>query len=385
MSEKIWDDDLDKQLEKLQKKPLSKRRGCWTFVIIIIVGLLIGGGGLLLLNVDWAVVMPVAENHVPTLVASAVVPTVANLPTATKMIVIESSVTKPTVPIDNTATPTVIVPTATIFPSTVPTPNIITTTEYIPDQLAGQMLFLINQERVKHQLQTVLWDEGAAVVATAHAQDMVDNGFFSHWNQAGLGPDIRYAFAGYYHDVMENVHSYSYTFEDGTGVPIDDWSKVIENAHEGLMNSPGHRANILLPAHTHVGIGMAYDETIGQFRLAQEFTNQYVQLIEPIPTSAALNSTITIKGNVLDTNLPSILINLNHESFPQPMSIAELDATSSYGSPTTFVDAWNSTHQFEQTITFDYDEGPGLYHFIIFSVNDNKESIMLVNHVIRVE
>src|SRR5262249_12965338 len=33
--------------------------------------------------------------------------------------------------------------------------------------------------------------------------------------------------------------------------------------HEGLMNSPGHRANLMNPHATHVGIGVAVGHTIG--------------------------------------------------------------------------------------------------------------------------
>ncbi len=39
--------------------------------------------------------------------------------------------------------------------------------------------------------------------------------------------------------------------------PIRATLEEVERSHAGLMNSPGHRANILLPEVTLVGVGMA--------------------------------------------------------------------------------------------------------------------------------
>jgi uncharacterized protein YkwD len=43
--------------------------------------------------------------------------------------------------------------------------------------------------------------------------------------------------------------TYRYAGENLAGAPS------VERAHSGLMNSPGHRANILNPNFTHIGIG----------------------------------------------------------------------------------------------------------------------------------
>ena len=34
----------------------------------------------------------------------------------------------------------------------------------------------------------------------------------------------------------------------------------IEQSHNGLMHSPGHRANILAPEPTHIGIGIIFED-----------------------------------------------------------------------------------------------------------------------------
>jgi uncharacterized protein YkwD len=46
----------------------------------------------------------------------------------------------------------------------------------------------------------------------------------------------------------------------------------VEIAHNGLMNSPGHRANILTPEFKKVGIGCLAGGTHGKM-FSQEFTN----------------------------------------------------------------------------------------------------------------
>jgi uncharacterized protein YkwD len=44
----------------------------------------------------------------------------------------------------------------------------------------------------------------------------------------------------------------------------------IQSAHNSLMNSPGHRANILQPGVTRIGIGIATDAT-GNIWITQMF------------------------------------------------------------------------------------------------------------------
>lgn len=43
------------------------------------------------------------------------------------------------------------------------------------------------------------------------------------------------------------------------------WNLTPERAVEGWMNSPGHRANILNPAYTHLGVGFAGDYSDNHF------------------------------------------------------------------------------------------------------------------------
>jgi uncharacterized protein YkwD len=109
-----------------------------------------------------------------------------------------------------------------------------------PD-LQVQMLALVNAERATHGLKPVAADPEMAVVAEGHARDMFARGYFSHYSPEGGSMDdrlragnVRYRMAG------ENLAL----------------ARSLAGAHEGLMRSPGHRANILRPQFGRLGIAV---------------------------------------------------------------------------------------------------------------------------------
>lgn len=107
--------------------------------------------------------------------------------------------------------------------------------------LEAQMLVLVNQARREHGLNELRADPEAAEVARAHSRDMLANGYFSHVSPQGQTPFDRLRRAGVrYRAAGENLAL----------------APRVTVAHEGLMNSPGHRANLLNPAFGRVGIGI---------------------------------------------------------------------------------------------------------------------------------
>ncbi len=104
---------------------------------------------------------------------------------------------------------------------------------------------LLNQERAARGLSTLAWDEQAAAVAQAHSADMLANGFVGHVSPTTGDASTRFQKAGIVGTVVrENVAR-------GYGP---------KGIHESLMNSPGHRANLLAEDVTHVGIGVVFGE-----------------------------------------------------------------------------------------------------------------------------
>lgn len=120
-----------------------------------------------------------------------------------------------------------------------------------------QMLKMVNQERESNGLQPLVMDSKLRKLARSHSDDMLKRGYFSHYTPEGLSPfdrmnaaDIEYTYAG------ENLALAPST----------------ELAMQGLMDSPGHRKNILSPDFNKVGIG-AVDGGIYGIMFSQEFSN----------------------------------------------------------------------------------------------------------------
>ncbi len=133
-----------------------------------------------------------------------------------------------------------------------------TTTAVTNDEPSeSEMLRLINKERLDRNLRPLTLRVDARTVARAHSRDMFARGYFSHVNPDGLSPFDRLKNAGVGFSVAGENLAYA--------------PNVII-AHEGLMNSPGHRANILNPDFAQVGLGVIDGGVYGKM-FTQLFTN----------------------------------------------------------------------------------------------------------------
>jgi len=120
-----------------------------------------------------------------------------------------------------------------------------------------KMLEMVNDERKKYGLKPLQADPELALVARAHSNDMFVKGYFAHENPDGKSPfdrmrgaNVQFSFAG------ENLAL----------------AQTLEIAHTNLMNSPGHRANILHPSFGRLGIGVLDGGFYG-LMISQEFRN----------------------------------------------------------------------------------------------------------------
>lgn len=123
--------------------------------------------------------------------------------------------------------------------------------------LEMKMLSLVNLERTKRGLKPLQWDPQLLPVARAHSQDMFARGYFSHYTLEGKDPFDRMKAAGIkYYSAGENLAL----------------GPTLSICHEGLMNSPGHRANILNPTYGRLAIGILDGGAYG-LMISQEFRN----------------------------------------------------------------------------------------------------------------
>lgn len=118
-----------------------------------------------------------------------------------------------------------------------------------------QMLLLLNKERTSNGLSPLAIDESLREVARNHAGDMLERGYFSHSTPEGLSPFDRMTAAKV---------SFTYAGENLALAPN------VTLSMQGLMNSPGHRANILSPNFNTIGIGVLDAGIYGEM-FVQEF------------------------------------------------------------------------------------------------------------------
>ena len=122
-----------------------------------------------------------------------------------------------------------------------------------------QLIFrLVNQERVSRGLNELKWNDDLADVGRAHAAEMRDKKYFAHESPTrGLeNPLDRYVEATGRTPrlIAENIYrawgSHSFLNEQD-----------LRTAHKALMDSPGHRENILLGSANSGGVGLVADST----------------------------------------------------------------------------------------------------------------------------
>lgn len=282
----------------------------------------------------------------------------------------------------DTSTPTRL-PTAAPMPSPTASAAVDPTPEPDFATLALYMMDLVNRDRQAAGLEPLEWDETAARAAQSHAEEMAVHGYLSHWDLTGYGPEHRYALAGGRDSVRENVYSHYQRFSNGQGVPVEDWRGAIAQAQATLMESPGHRENILLASHTHVGIGIAYEPARGEIRIAQEFVDRYV-VLEPMADEVSQGDAVEVVGRML-RGASNPLINLAREPFPSPRSVEELKTTSTYTSSAAVYFALNPAvdgDRFAATIRFTTSDAPGLYHVRLWVLQSGQQ-VLAANAILR--
>ena len=112
-----------------------------------------------------------------------------------------------------------------------------------------KMVDLVNSERQKNGLNPLKVDSNLAKVARTKAQDMSDNSYFSHNSPTyGTPFEMLKKFGIAYTAAGENIAGNS----------------TVEKAETALLNSAGHRANILSKNYDTIGIGIVNDSRYGK-------------------------------------------------------------------------------------------------------------------------
>ncbi len=112
-------------------------------------------------------------------------------------------------------------------------------------EMENEMVDLVNKEREENNLNKLELDEELRNVARIKSKDIAENNYFDHTSPSYGSPfEMMERFGIDFFQAAENLAGH----------------QSVKQAHEGLMDSKGHRENILRSGLTHIGIGIAKDD-----------------------------------------------------------------------------------------------------------------------------
>jgi len=297
------------------------------------------------------------------------------------------------------APPPVVAPAAKAAPADVPRPTKLLT---VPEA-RRYMLALVNRDRASQGLGPVELDEGPPTIAgQAHAEDMVRLGYLGHWGSDGSVPEQRHTEAGGADMVLENALCFTDEIKRTSDPkPLVD-PRQIERAESQFFDevppNDGHRRNILRPAHTRVGIGVAQSTETAKELAVPCFTQEFVDgygVYAPLPRTAKVGATVHVEGTL--TGARPTGVGIARVASPKPIAPSELNRRRSYPVPKPYQTYWGPgfvTPIVAQItgpkIAIDVplsDKGqPGLYEISIWAkLGPSNEQVMVSLRTIRVE
>ena len=192
-------------------------------------------------------------------------------------------------------------------------------TSYSQDELLQYALQKINEDRKLAGLEPVSQSNNNA--AQIHAEDVLKTRTISHWMTNGEKPYMTYTRLGGTGQVSQNVGISGFPdVEDCKRLfvvckKIDPFDAIKESEY-GMMyddaaSNWGHKDNILRPYHTHVSLGIAYDDYT--FVLVQNFEDNYIDFTKRI---SEVNGIVSFSGTIKEGSLYNISI--YYDQIPTP-------------------------------------------------------------------
>ena len=123
------------------------------------------------------------------------------------------------------------------------------------------LLELINAERAKVGAQPLAFDNDLSEAAEGHDQWMLATDTFSHTGSGGSSPTTRMKAAGY---TLSGSWATGENIAWATTRAPTGYVDEVKLLHTNLMNSSGHRANILNPNFREVGLGFEVGDYQGR-------------------------------------------------------------------------------------------------------------------------
>jgi hypothetical protein len=147
-----------------------------------------------------------------------------------------------------------------------------------------RMLVLVNKDRKRNGLKPLKMQDDLREVARKHSLDMARKDYFEHENFQGKSHFER----------LEDARITDVVSGENLA-KIRGYKNPVLRAEIGLMNSPGHRANILNPNYNTVGIGII--KSANQiYYYTQNFAARDLIFTRKIPKKTTLKKGLRIKG-----------------------------------------------------------------------------------------
>jgi uncharacterized protein YkwD len=133
----------------------------------------------------------------------------------------------------------------------------------------AEMLTLINAERAQAGDGPLHIDATLSKIAASRSQDMIAHHYFAH-EIPGV-PGVHLVF-----DLLDRA-KVPYEMA-GENIALNNYinfypiAKTIEQTNTDLMNSPEHKANLLEPKYTAIGLGLTFEQGSGKLILTEVFT-----------------------------------------------------------------------------------------------------------------
>ncbi len=132
-------------------------------------------------------------------------------------------------------------------------PALLETSDARIEKLETFLFGLVNAERRSRNLPLLRYDARMASVARAHSAEMRDKKYFAHESPT---PDLREPLDRYIAGTGQRPRLVAENIYRAWGARSFLNEKDVRAAHQALMESPGHRSNILLEGATKMGIGI---------------------------------------------------------------------------------------------------------------------------------
>jgi uncharacterized protein YkwD len=189
-----------------------------------------------------------------------------------------------------------------------------------PEQAAEQLLQLLNRVRARHGSGALVIDAEAAALAQLRAVEVAKARTASHYDEAGRKVEQRFNMLDRTDHATENLLLYE------IGCEVFLTPQLLARMVEHWLAEPGHRANLLDPAHTGVGAGFVIEwDSAGSVTIVSAvnvFVNDYGDS-SALPQTVVLGLGKRLSGNLDPSRASLAAIALGREDLADVVEPAD--------------------------------------------------------------